>query len=304
VDGVRSSCSGCGAEVFPEDRFCEACGRRQPTGSDHTEHDLGAVAGVSDRGHRHHRNEDAFAVRTVSEQDTVIAVVCDGVSTSDRPDQAARVAADTAAELLVDAVGAGAELTEATRDAVAAAGKAVIDLGTTGNPDDKDNAPACTYVSSVVTADTVAVGWIGDSRAYWLAADQNATPSTCLTVDDSWALEMVTAGRMTAAQAIADPRAHALTGWLGADAEPDQRNPRVVAVTPTGPGVVLLCSDGLWNYLADAGALAALAGPAAIAAPLAAARTLVQYALECGGHDNITAVVVPFPSAGPRRTTT
>ena len=64
---------------------------------------------------------------------------------------------------------------------------------------------------------------------------------------------------------------------------------------PAGEGVVLLCSDGLWNYEQDASALAGRALPAALTDPLGAAGELVRFAIDAGGSDNITVVVIPFP---------
>ena len=86
-------------------------------------------------------------------------------------------------------------------------------------------------------------------------------------------------------------QAHALSKWIGADA--GEIEPRVVTFQPNGPGHVLLCSDGLWNYLPDAQVLA----DAMTASPggMAAAAELTRLALELGGHDNITTVLVPFP---------
>ncbi|HEX9339466.1 MAG TPA: serine/threonine protein phosphatase, partial [Pseudonocardiaceae bacterium] len=187
---------------------------------------------------------------------------------------------------------AGDDRTEATRTAVAAAIAAVTELnGHSGI----GNAPACTYVSAVVSGSEVTVGWVGDSRAYWLAPDD----STCLTVDDSWAERMVASGALTAAEAFADPRSHALVSWIGADA--GEVEPHVRTVRPDGPGVVLVCSDGLWNYLWEADELAAAALPAAIDAPFRVATELTALALDRGGHDNITVVLVPFGHPGSTR---
>jgi serine/threonine protein phosphatase PrpC len=138
----------------------------------------------------------------------------------------------------------------------------------------------------------VTVAWVGDSRAYWLAGPDPAQ-SAQLTQDDSWAAQQVASGELTEAEAFADPRAHTITGWLGADA--GQVRPHVAASAPATPGTVLLCSDGLWNYVPQASALAA-AVPQARTAPLPAARELVRIALQAGGHDNITAVLIPFPA--------
>ena len=134
------------------------------------------------------------------------------------------------------------------------------------------------------------VGWIGDSRVYWLAGGGGRR----LTDDDSWAGQMVSSGVLTAEEAERHPNAHVITAWLGADA--DRPDPHVRTFTPDGPGVVLVCSDGLWNYYPEPEALAAAlktAVPAA-AGPLEAARTLTALANDAGGRDNITVVVIPF----------
>ena len=68
---------------------------------------------------------------------------------------------------------------------------------------------------------------------------------------------------------------------------------------PPGPGVLLLCSDGLWNYRPGAAELAELALPGALTDPLGAAAALVSFALEAGGMDNVTVVVAPYPPTAP-----
>jgi serine/threonine protein phosphatase PrpC len=56
---------------------------------------------------------------------------------------------------------------------------------------------------------------------------------------------------------------------------------------------VLVCTDGLWNYLPEPEQLAPVALAEANGSALGAARALVQHALDAGGHDNITVAVVP-----------
>lgn len=116
---------------------------------------------------------------------------------------------------------------------------------------------------------------------------------------------MVAAGLLTEAAALDVPQAHVITGWLGVDS---QAGPATKTFRPPGPGVVLVCSDGLWNYAPTAGELASRALPQALADPLATARGLVQLALDSGGQDNVTVVLVPFPplssSKRPRGRTT
>jgi serine/threonine protein phosphatase PrpC len=69
----------------------------------------------------------------------------------------------------------------------------------------------------------------------------------------------------------------------------------VLSFTPPGPGVLLLCSDGLWNYQPEAAKLAELALPQALTDPLGAAQALVKFAIDAGGMDNVTVIVAPLP---------
>jgi serine/threonine protein phosphatase PrpC len=280
-------CTGCGANAIGEDGYCEQCGLRQPDGTDHVEIEIDGVSGVTDKGLRHSRNEDAMALAATG--DGVAAVVCDGVSSSSRPEDASRIAAHTGAAALAEARAAGEDAEEATRTAIRRAADAVAGLVGGGTTQPAGEPPSCTYVSALTHGRSVTVGWIGDSRAYWLTADGGGSR---LTDDDSWAGQMVTSGAMTEDEAEHHPNAHVITGWLGADAP--ALDPHVKTITPDGAGVILVCSDGLWNYLPEAAELAA-AVPAAASEPLEAARSLTRLALDAGGRDNITVVVIPFP---------
>jgi serine/threonine protein phosphatase PrpC len=275
------------------DRFCELCGARLHPPSadvaDRVEVDLDGLAGVSDRGHVHLRNEDAMALGRRPEDGsatTLAAVVCDGVSTVRRPELASHTAATVALDALL---ACGADVSGMTA-AVAAAADAVTRLAP-GVPD----APSCTLVAAAVdtATATITVGWVGDSRAYWLAENGDAR---LLTADHSWAAEMVGAGILDAASAMRDPRAHAITRWLGGGSAPE---PGVTTLSPAGPGVLLLCTDGLWNYEPEAVDLAALALPvSSLAGPRAAADALTAHALDAGGRDNITVVCIPINCSG------
>ena len=101
-----------------------------PPTPDHAEVDLGTAAGVTDRGLRHQRNEDAMALASEQTPDglVVVAVVCDGVSSSHRPDEASRAAAQAALPILLGAVQSGGDLAEASRAAVVAGRKSVAGL--------------------------------------------------------------------------------------------------------------------------------------------------------------------------------
>ncbi|MFJ2112946.1 PP2C family serine/threonine-protein phosphatase [Streptomyces sp. NPDC087850] len=291
-------CVACRAGRVDTDGYCENCGHAQPRERDHIEQELSAVAAVSDRGLRHHRNEDAFAVSTAALPDgspAVVAVVCDGVSSATRPDEASAAAASAANASLLAALERGTHPQQATHEAIVVAAEAVNRLATDSaadrDPHRRQNAPACTIVSAVVASGLLVVGWIGDSRAYWIPDDRGGPPAR-LTEDDSWAAQMVAAGLMNEAEAYADERAHAITGWLGADAY--ELEPHTASFKPDRPGVVVVCTDGLWNYAEGGDEMARALPTDAALRPLHAARVLVGHALDGGGHDNVTVAVLPF----------
>jgi len=287
---TTAECAFCHAEQVTADGYCESCGRKVPSSRDHMELDLGLLAGVTDKGLRHARNEDAMALATAESASgpAEVAVVCDGVSSSRRPDEASLAAVQAAVRVLLAGVRAGEDPAETSQAAVAAAQQALAGLDEPGAGDP----PSATFVSAVMTTETVTLCWLGDSRAYWLGSGTGSDAKR-LTRDDSVAEEMVEAGLVSEADAMALPGAHVVTGWVGADSP--GAPPHVTTFTPPGPGVLLLCSDGLWNYQPEAADLAALALPGALSDPLGTAAALVKFALEAGGADNITVVLARFP---------
>ncbi|TQS40643.1 PP2C family serine/threonine-protein phosphatase [Cryptosporangium phraense] len=261
---AAGECGHCGAA--PASEFCPECGRRTGAGRDRSELALPGVGAVTDRGHRRSANEDAIAVG--ADDGVAAAIVCDGISTSPRADVAAVAAVEAGLPAALRAVTGGMPPAGAVRAGFARAFTAV-DALTHPSPSDPApvGIPSCTYVTAIVTADGFAVGWLGDSRAYWVPADGDPR---LLTVDD----------------ALPESDGGALTHWVGADAPDDEIH--VVTEQPDGPGVVVLCSDGLWRYLAGPSDLA----PIAVRPPADGARLLVDLALERGGADNVAVAVL------------
>ncbi|WP_405687857.1 protein phosphatase 2C domain-containing protein [Streptomyces sp. NBC_00057] len=293
-------CVACRAGRVDNDGYCENCGHAQPRERDHMEQELGSVAAVSDRGLRHHRNEDSFAVSTTALPDgspAVVAIVCDGVSSASRPDEASAAAASAANEALLESLPRGTHPQQAMHEAIVAASESVNSLAEEPgqamehDPHRHQNAPACTLVGAVMAGGLLVVGWVGDSRVYWVPDDRTNPPAR-LTEDDSWAAQMVAAGLMNEAEAYADERAHAITGWLGADAY--ELEPHTASFKPDRSGLVVVCTDGLWNYAESAAEMAAAVPADAQLRPLHGAQVLVGHALDGGGHDNVTVALLPF----------
>lgn len=286
-------CPACGAGTADADRFCEACGAAlfgPPVQPDRSGHRVGPIAGLSDRGLRHHRNEDAMAFGSRTGEGSVRrvgAVVCDGVSTVHLPDLASRLAADVALKELLRAE----PVPDCVRAAASVAAAAVTDLV----PDDALDAPSCTMILAAAdlletgpARPRITIGWIGDTRAYWVPVEGSTDQPSVLTVDHSLATEMVRAGLLDKSAAQRDPRMHTITRWVGAGGSTE---PEIVDFEPAGSGLLVLCTDGLWNYLPDPVDLAAVVAPALRAGgPSEAAEILTTFAIAAGGGDNITVV--------------
>ncbi|MCL2455159.1 MAG: protein phosphatase 2C domain-containing protein [Micrococcales bacterium] len=254
------------------------------------------VAGVCDRGMVHERNEDAQAL-AASEQPGRFAalVVCDGVSSSPRPELASQTASRATLAVLSQAAGSSATQDWASvLTAAARAGNDAIARAVGPIQPGEHSFPSCTLVAAVVDSGRIVATSVGDSRAYWLPDTGRAQ---LLTTDDSWAQDMIAAG-MPREQAEKAPRAHAITRWLGPDAPPVR--PTSTVVEPEGPGWLCVCSDGLWNYCSQADDLSRLVSSMARAAggdPLVTAQALVSWVNAKGGRDNVTVTLARLGSA-------
>ncbi len=318
ISKSTGGCEKCGAgsEEIDADGFCSHCGfRRENRQDDRFEVVTSPIlAGITDRGLKHHRNEDYLACTQVDRRNAYILVVCDGVSSSSSPDVAAKAAAESAIHALSTAVetrnlsqcvgepalqegfppkATGVRLCrleatgvasrqEAMKLAISEAMASVCAIPYTKLTEAEP--PSTTIVAAVVVDRTATIAWLGDSRAYWISPNG----SRQLTRDDSWISDVVLSGEMSAAEARKSPHAHAITRWLGADAVNLEAS--VVNFEIPGSGHLLLCTDGLWNYAQDISQIDALVNSDADAVTVA--RRLVEFALRSGGYDNISVAVL------------
>jgi serine/threonine protein phosphatase PrpC len=286
-----STCSLCGSGpgAFGADGFCTRCGHeRVDVSRNHVEVRISPqLAGVSDVGLKHFSNEDAMTLLSEPVGETL--VVCDGVSQSQNPDVAAAAAASAAMAVVRAAIASQSwnhthDLVTAALQAARIAVRSVPFVQSSGA-----DPPEATIVLAVRRGRRVSLGWVGDSRAYIIDSE---SARQC-TVDHSWLNEVVDAGELSLADAMTSPLAHALTRSLGGPVDSSDEPSQLDFELPSGPCYLVVCSDGLWNYLPDAASMAVLmrAQPAEADA-LARARALVEFALERGGHDNITVAVL------------
>jgi protein phosphatase len=153
-----------------------------------------------------------------------------------------------------------------------------------------------TITAAIVDAqgEEVAIGHVGDSRAYRLRAGKLER----LTRDHSLVEEMRRKGQLTDAQAEDHPQRSIITRALGPEPEVEVD----LQTAPAAPGdVFLLCSDGLTTMVDDERIARVLGGATSMDA---AVRTLVDEANRAGGRDNITALAFRLDdSEAPARPT-
>lgn len=248
----------------------------------------GDVACASHIGLRHETNQDAAALGIDGSGHHIVLVVADGVSSTEGAEECARVASHTARDYLAATMDQGLPIND--DDTVTLfertfqkAHEAVVSgSGPIG---------ACTLAVAVATHDRIVVGNIGDTRTYWFPDDGDPVR---LSIDDSMAQAQMDLG-LSREEAERGMGAHAITKWIGASAT--DVAPRVMAYQPQQSGWLLVCSDGLWNHVPDAGDLARLMADLVSkahtddhghASPAGVANGLIAHANNCGGHDNIT----------------
>ena len=132
-----------------------------------------------------------------------------------------------------------------------------------------------------LAGDRALIAHVGDSRVYRLRDGVLEQ----LTRDHSLVEEMIERGLITRAEARVHPRRNIITRALGTqgDNEPD-----VFEVDARPGDRWLLCSDGLTTMLSEAQMLHVITQNG----PEQAADALLEGALDAGGHDNVTLILV------------
>ncbi|MCL3777802.1 MULTISPECIES: protein phosphatase 2C domain-containing protein [unclassified Actinomyces] len=252
--------------------------------------DLVPLAGAAtDVGRLRRVNEDGYLALAPA------FVVVDGMGGHSAGRAAARAALSALRPLGGTRVTGAEQVVEAVREAAVAV---------TAIPSQATHRPGAT-VAGVVLAhvpgtDGDVPTWvvlnIGDARVYLLRDGA----LTQVSHDHSQVQELVDAGRLTPAAARRDPRRNIVTRALGGGID-DDGVPALRLLPAAVADRLLVCSDGLSDELDD-DELAVLLG--AGLSPQRTAEAAVAAALEHGGHDNVTALVIdvpgsPAPGAGP-----
>ena len=236
--------------------------------------------GVTDAGKVRQNNEDALLVG--DGEDETLFVVADGIGGFEAGEVASSLAVEVLKELRPD---------RSFKTAIAEANRRILAAGRT---DEKLSGMGTTVVAirfgGTQREPLAEVAHVGDSRAY-LVRGGEMNP---ITEDHSLVAELVRSGDLTRDQAAEHPQKNLITRALGADED--------VAVDTTVLPIeagdrVLLCSDGLSDMVSEARISEILLD--APEDPERAARGLLAAALDAGGNDNITVIVVDVKEQAP-----
>jgi serine/threonine protein phosphatase PrpC len=139
-----------------------------------------------------------------------------------------------------------------------------------------------TIIALIVNPEQAIVGHIGDSRAYKI--DDSSIVQ--LTEDHSLVNELVKNGHITPEEAVRHPRRNVIIRALGTDPAVEAD----IQVVPWAAGeVLLLCSDGLYDLVDDRTIHEIVLGEPDLDR---LAVRLIHCALDAGGDDNITVIVI------------
>lgn len=242
------------------------------------------AASRSHVGYVRSQNEDSYH----ADSDTGLFIVADGMGGHAAGEVASRIAVETLAE----AVAPGSEdESGGDRDRPARLAPAIEDANRRIHAEGTDS-PDRSGMGTTVTAllldgERWHLGHVGDSRAYLLREGNLQRLST----DHSWVEEQVEQGKLSREEARLHPASSMLTRALGTDrhVEVDRREGEI-----REGDLYLLASDGLTDMMPEE-RVAELCG--ADDPVDGTVRRLIREALEAGGRDNVTAVVVRVLSA-------
>ncbi len=234
----------------------------------------------TDIGKIRETNQDMSYGEVISES-IAWTVVCDGMGGTNGGDIASKTAANEIKEILNSELKEDLEqqnIKYILENAVKNANSIIFDMA---QKDETLKKMGTTVVLCVVYNDSLHVIHAGDSRAYIL----NNSEIKQITTDHSIVQEMVNSGEITKEQAQTHPQKNIITRAVGIHeiVEPEYKQ-----ITLDKECLILLCTDGLTNYLNDEEIQEIYANNK----PNETIEILVNEANNRGGADNITVSIL------------
>lgn len=239
-------------------------------------------AGISDIGRKRETNQDSIYISN-SDQ---FYVVADGMGGHSGGDLASTMAVKHMSEFVKKIDDFKDSPNKYLKQCIAHANQQVKDFADTN---EHLKGMGTTVVSVLFGKDTIAVGNVGDSRAYLI----NESQLFQLTRDHSMVQEKVNMGIYTRKQAADDPHKNVLSRTVGYD---DDIEIDIFSYKPKSGDLILLCSDGLHGKVSDEDILyliknTLLKKEVNYTNVRDCVQTLVRQANENGGQDNISVII-------------
>jgi len=235
---------------------------------------VGAYAVASDTGRRRRRNEDNYVVAPP------LFGVADGMGGA----QAGEVASQLAASALEAGDSDGLEGTRRIDALIQEANRRIYDRAST---DPTASGMGTTMTVALVEGMTVAIGHVGDSRAYLVRGELMEQ----LTEDHSLVNELLKTGKLSEEEAQVHPQRSVITRAVGTDPDVDVDG---FTIKAEEGDVFLICSDGLSDMVEDEEILELVHSNRDDLDK--AVKALVAAANKGGGEDNITAIAFQISS--------
>ncbi len=241
------------------------------------------AASLTDVGRQRSNNEDSFLYWEPESDDDFrlkgrLAVIADGMGGYEGGQEASRLAVETVRSVYDNAFGGNPQ--DTLIGALEAAHQNIQRFAQE-HPQFYGMGTTCTALS--IVGRQLSFAHVGDSRLYLIRGDSISR----LTRDHSYVGRLVESGIVRSEDAESHPQRHILTAALGSGRDVTPHIPEVPVFLEEGD-ILLLCTDGLWGVLGDPD----LARVVQTNPPAEACQKLVGMALERGGPDNITVLVL------------
>lgn len=235
------------------------------------------VFGASNQGKVRLENQDC--IQYAYNETDFMAIVCDGIGGG----QAGDVASSLACEVFLEEFMKNPILDEEDKvknwilDVSSYCNDVIFEKSKTTK---KYNGMGTTLVGALIHQNQTYIFNIGDSRAYAMYNDL-----VCLTQDHNFMHDLIARGEMTLEEAQNHPKRNALTNALGIW---DRVRVDIEVINPAY-SLLMLCSDGLYGYVHEEIMSEVLTSGQSCPEKV---NQLIQYALDTGGFDNISVILV------------
>ena len=231
-------------------------------------------ASATDPGRRRRQNEDSYVVQPP------LFAVADGMGGA----QAGEVASQLAASALEAGDSEALEGTRGLDALIQEANRRIYDRAST---DPTASGMGTTMTVALVEGMTVAIGHVGDSRAYLVRGELMEQ----LTEDHSLVNELLKTGKLSEEEAQVHPQRSVITRAVGTDPDVDVDG---FTIEAEEGDIFLICSDGLSDMVEDEEILELVHSNRDDLDT--AVKALVAAANKGGGEDNITAIAFQISS--------